>query len=100
MKDSLTENHQKENEGVDDRQSVSRWFFLAFGIGFALVVIGISVVVLSAVLAGGSASTSVVIFIGPFPIVFGTGHSSELLILIGAILAIISVILFIVMRRK
>jgi len=69
-------------------------------LGFVLVFVGIIVVLVAAVLpGGGSASFGGVIFIGPFPIVVGAGPETTLMVLFGIILAVLSVIMFLVMSR-
>jgi uncharacterized membrane protein len=75
------------------------WGLLVLGV--ILVFVGIVVlVVASLVLNSGSSNVGVVIFIGPIPIVFGSGPNSVWLILIGIILAVASVLLFFVMNRR
>jgi uncharacterized membrane protein len=90
------ENVEANQEGV----SVSGRFFLLLFLGFVLVVVGVVVVLVAAVLGGGSVSGGAVIFIGPFPIVVGAGPDVEWLVLVGIILAVLSVVLFFVMNRK
>jgi uncharacterized membrane protein len=50
-------------------------------------------VALGGISGAGSASTGVVIFIGPFPIVFGSGPNSGVLIAIGLFIALVMVLL-------
>jgi uncharacterized membrane protein len=70
-------------------------------LGFVLVFVGIIVVLVAAVLyGGGSANFGGIIFIGPFPIVIGAGPDATLMVLFGIILAVLSVIMFIVMSRR
>lgn len=69
-------------------------------IGLALVFIGITVIVVAAVLLGGSGSVGGVILIGPIPIVFGAGPEAGWLIAVGAVITIISLVLFIVLNRR
>ncbi|MCW4009716.1 MAG: DUF131 domain-containing protein [Candidatus Bathyarchaeota archaeon] len=80
----------------------SRWLFLLIAAGLVLIFMGVIVIFAAAAFAGdgGSVSSGVVIFIGPIPIVFGSGPDSGLLVLVGAILAAVSVALFAVMRKK
>jgi len=78
----------------------SGWFFWLFAAGFGIILVGIIIIALAAVFNGGSGSVGVVIFVGPFPIVFGAGPDATWLILIGLTIAAISVVLFWVMRRK
>ncbi len=69
-------------------------------LGIALVFIGIVVLVVVSLVLGSSGSVGVVVFIGPFPIVFGAGPSVGWLILIGIILAVLSIVFFWVMNRR
>jgi uncharacterized membrane protein len=76
-------------------------FFLLLTVGFVLVFVGIVVVLVAAVLSGGgSASAGAVIFIGPFPIVIGAGPDVTWIVLFSVILAVLSVVVFLVMNRK
>ena len=91
------ENVNAGEDGVD----LSGRFFLLLFLGFVLVVVGVFVVLVAAVVSGGgSVSGGVVIFIGPFPIVIGAGPDAEWMILIGVVLAVLSVVFFFVMNRK
>jgi uncharacterized membrane protein len=70
-------------------------------LGSVLVFAGIIVVLVAAVLHGNDpANIGAVIFIGPFPIVIGAGSEAALTVLFGIILAVLSVIMFIVMSRR
>ena len=76
-------------------------FFFLFVLGFSFVVVGSIVVVIATLLHGvDPASFNAIIFIGPFPIVFGIGSESGLVILAGLFLAVLSIILFWVANRK
>jgi uncharacterized membrane protein len=80
---------------------VSRWFFVLLVLGFVLVAVGVVVVLFAGVFyGGGSVSGGAVIFIGPFPIVIGAGPDATLLVLVGIVLAVLSVVVFFVLRRK
>jgi uncharacterized membrane protein len=85
-----------EDEGIE---IPSRLFSLLI-LGIALVLIGIVVLVIVPMVLGSSGSVGVVILIGPFPIVFGSGPNASWLILIGIILAFVSIVLFLVMNRR
>ena len=86
---------------ADEGASVSGRFFLLLFLGFVLVVVVVVVVLVAAVHSGGdSVSGGAVIFIGPFPIVIGAGPDATLLVLVGVVLAVLSVIVFFVLRRK
>jgi uncharacterized membrane protein len=84
-------------EGV----TVSSRLFLLMILGFVMVFVGVILIVVAAALSGGgAASVGAVIFIGPFPIVIGAGPDMTFLIVVGVVLAVLSVIVFLVMRRK
>jgi len=88
--------HETEDEGI----TVSSWLFGFLILGIALVFVGIVVLVVVSLFLGSLGSVGVVIFIGPFPIVFGSGPNATWLILIGIILAVLSIVLFVVMNRR
>ena len=91
------ESGEAEAEGV----TVSSRLFLFIILGFVIVFVGVILIVVAAALSGGgSASVGAVIFIGPFPIVIGAGPDVNLLIVIGVVLAVLSVVVFAVMRRR
>ena len=78
--------------------------FRLYAMGFLLIMIGIAIVVLGGV---GSASTSTsfggAVFIGPFPIVFGSGPGSGLVALTVLIMATVMVVTFylsILLRKR
>jgi uncharacterized membrane protein len=89
-----------ERETGDEGIPVSSRLFGFLILGIALVFVGIVVLVVVSVVLGSSGSVGVVIFIGPFPIVFGSGPNADWLILIGLILAVLSVVFFLVMKRR
>ena len=92
---SLAEDDESE-EGIPIS---SRLFWLLI-LGIVLVFVGVIVLVVIASIFSGSSSSGVVVFIGPFPIVFGSGPKATWLILIGVILSVISLVLFFVMNRR
>lgn len=92
----MADDREPEEEGV----MVSSRLLAFLVLGVALVMVGIAVLVVASAASGSSASTGVVVFIGPFPIVFGSGPNEFLLIIIGVILTVLSVILFLVMNRR
>jgi uncharacterized membrane protein len=94
-------NADEKSQTAEEGITVSNRFFLFLILGFVLVFVGITVVLVTAVLyGGGSANFGGVIFIGPFPIVIGAGPDTTLMVLFGIILAVLSVIMFLVMRRR
>ena len=95
----MSSDENSENE--EENQAVSSRFLLVLSIGFVIFFVGVVVMVLAVALGnGGSGSAGIVIFIGPFPIVFGAGPDAVWLILIGIVVAVISLVLFLLMRRK
>lgn len=86
---------------ADRRSNGSSRILVLFVIGFFIVFVGIIIITAAAALSGGgSASFGGVIFIGPFPIVFGTGAQATWLILFAIILAALGIIVLLLMRRK
>ena len=97
MRSADEENRETVEEGI----TVSSRVFLFLVLGFVLVFIGIIVILIATVLyGGGSASAGAVIFIGPFPIVIGAGPDVTLIVLFSIILAVLSVVVFLVMNRR
>ena len=90
----------KQEEDEEGGFAVSSRLFGFLILGIALVFIGIAVLAVASAVFGGSESSGVVIFIGPIPIVFGSGPGAGWLILIGIILAILTVVFFFAMRRR
>ena len=92
------QNKTEENE--DGGIEVPSRLFNFLILGIALVFIGIVVLVVVSMVLGGSGSVGVVIFIGPFPIVFGKGPDAVWLILIGITIAVLSIALYLIMNRR
>jgi uncharacterized membrane protein len=88
-------------ETVEEGVAVSSRFVLLLILGFALIVVGVIVIFITAVFyGGGSVSGGAVIFIGPFPIVIGAGPDASWLVLFSIIIAVLSIVVFSVMNRK
>jgi uncharacterized membrane protein len=87
-------------EDDDEGVLISDRFFGLIVLGIALVFVGIAILVVASLSQGGSGSVGVVIFIGPFPIVFGSGPNSIWLILIGITLGVLSLVLFLIINRR
>jgi uncharacterized membrane protein len=79
----MTNSDEKEDEDI----TVSSEFFRLLILGVTLIFVGIIVLAVASFVFGGQISSSVVIFIGPFPIVFGSGPGAIWLILIALIIA-------------
>jgi uncharacterized membrane protein len=92
---------EESGETVEKGVNVSSRLFLLLISGFVLVFVGIAVIFIAAVLcSGGSASAGAVIFIGPFPIVIGAGPDATLIILFSIVIAVLSVVVFLVMNKR
>jgi uncharacterized membrane protein len=92
---------EENRETVEEGITVSSRFLLLLILGFAIVIVGIILILIAAVLyGGGSANAGAVIFIGPFPIVIGAGPDVTWIVLFSIILAVLSVVMFLVMNRK
>ena len=92
---------EENREIVEEGITVSSRFLLLLILGFPIVIVGIILILIAAVLyGGGSANAGAVIFIGPFPIVIGAGPDVTWIVLFSIILAVLSVVMFLVMNRK
>lgn len=91
---------ENEKSGDSEEGGVSGRVLMVFFVGFAAILIGIILVVLAAAVGGGSSSVGGVIFIGPFPLVFGAGPDAAWLIVISLVIAVLMLVLLFVWRRK
>jgi uncharacterized membrane protein len=97
----MRSSEEESGETVEEGATVSNRLFLLLIFGFVLVFVGIAVILVAAVFyGGGSVSGGVVIFIGPFPIVIGAGPDVTLIVLFSIIIAVLSVVVFLVMNRR
>jgi len=90
--------HQKIVKSVDDKPNRFQKFFTLFLIGFFMIVAGIILMVI-AVLFGDS-SVRFGAFIGPFPIVIGAGSEAPWMVGFAIILAVLSIVMFLILRRE
>ena len=90
----------EKSENDEARITGSNRFFMLLILGFVFLTVGVIIVLVTAVFNSGSTSFGGVIFIGPFPIVFGAGPDAAWLITIGIVLAVLSIIVFVIMRRR
>ena len=88
------------SESANDKSSTFQKSLMLFIIGFFVIFAGIIILIAAAVLSNGSANFGAVIFIGPFPIVVGTGPEATWMVLFAVILAIFSIITFVILRRE
>lgn len=92
-------NSVEENKG--NKTGSSRKFMLLFLVGFALILVGMVVLVMAALFySEDTIDFGGVIFVGPFPIVIGVGPNSTLIVLFSIILAVLSIIIFVILRRE
>lgn len=67
--------------------------------GFILVLIGVILIIASSLLGDSNVSAGAIIFIGPIPIILGTGINAHLAIFLAAIFTILCLIVFFLTRR-
>ena len=93
-------NNQEGTRGENYENTMRHRFLALFVVGFFLTLIGIIVLIFATMFYGeGSANFAVLIFIGPISIVVGAGPQAGLIILFAIILAVLSIIMFLLMRR-
>ena len=96
----MAEKLRDKSEDEDEEIQVSSRLFMFLMLGFAVVIIGIILVMAASLLGGGSASVGGVIFIGPFPIVLGAGPDAAWLIAISIAISVVMILAFVLMRRR
>ena len=85
--------------GVGGQLRTDRLLFL-FALGFVLVVAGMIVLVASAFLSGAGSGSYGIVFIGPIPVIIGGGPGAQWLILFGLLVAVLSIVIVVFMRKK
>ncbi|MGC9346274.1 MAG: TIGR00304 family membrane protein [Candidatus Bathyarchaeales archaeon] len=85
---------------TNDESNVSGKFLILFITGFFLIFIGIIILIMAVVLSGGSVNFGFFIWLGPFPIVVGAGPEATWMVLFAIILAVLSIIMFLILRRE
>ena len=75
-------------------------FLLLFIMGFFMILVGIIILVVATAVHSGSANFGALILIGPFPIVVGFGPEATWVVLLAIILAVLSILIFLVLRRE
>jgi len=92
---------EKISKHINNESSRPQKFLTLFVIGFFMIFLGIIILMVAAVLHGnGSVNFGAIIFIGPVPIIVGTGPEVTLMVLFAIILAVLSIIMFLITRRK
>jgi uncharacterized membrane protein len=87
----------KRANGEPDRPSE---FLILFIIGFFIIFTGVILLVVAALLSNGSLNFGMLIFVGPFPIVVGAGPESAWMVLFAIILAVLSIVMFLILHGK
>lgn len=95
MTDEINENAENQDEGMEVSRVITLLMF-----GFAIVIMGVLLIVVASLLGGGSASVGGIIFIGPFPIVFGAGPDAVWMIAISIVISVVMIVVFVLMRRR
>jgi uncharacterized membrane protein len=89
------------SKSADEEPNTPRKFLTLLILGFSTMIVGLILVAFAAIVSqGSSASFGGIIFIGPFPIVFGAGPGAQWLILFALILAVLSIIMLLMLCRK
>ncbi len=90
--------HGDHGEGYADRRT---WLSPLLVTGFFIIFVGVVLMVVAALLSGsGDFSGSAVIFIGPIPIILGSGAFSTPLLVLAILLTIIGLIFFLRERAR
>ncbi len=88
-------------EHGQEQESSSSLLMKLLLLGFAVMFVGIIVIMASALLSGDAdVSGGAIIFVGPIPIILGSGTDAFLAIVLAAVLTIIGFIVFFWMRRQ
>jgi uncharacterized membrane protein len=88
-----------ENKNSNDEDAFQKLFSMII-VGFLIIFVGVVILAVAAVLSGGSIDVGGVIFIWFIPIVFGAGPHAAWIILFALILAVLSIIIFLISYRK
>jgi len=86
---------------VEHNHPKNQRLLLMLFIGFLMVFAGIITLTIALLLSGnGTINFGGIIFIGPIPIVIGAGPEAVWMILIAIVLAMLSIVMFLVMNRR
>jgi uncharacterized membrane protein len=92
---------KEEYAGRGQESSLSSMplFMKVFLAGFLLIFLGTAIIMIAGLMGWVSQSFGLVVFIGPIPIILGAGKYPFLAMLLAAILTIIGVVLFLILRK-
>ena len=94
-------NCEKIGKCANDKSSRPQKFLILLTIGFFIIFLGIIILMVATMLySEGSANFGGVIFIWFIPIVFGVGPEATWMIIFAIILAVLSIIMFLILRRE
>ena len=92
---------EKISKHINNESNRPQKFLILFVIEFFIIFVGIIILMVAAVLYGnGSVNFGAIIFIGPVPIVVGAGPEATWMVLFAIILAVLSIIMFLIIRRE
>ena len=93
---------QDENAESEEKESrMSRKTLMLFVVGFLTIFAGAAVLMIAGVLySGGQASFGTIIFIGPIPVVIGAGPGATWIVSVAIVLAVLTIVMFLVMQRQ
>jgi len=79
----------------------SQKFLLLLIVGFLLIFLGVIMLIFTAIIFGQEPTNfGVIVFIGPVPIIIGSGPEAPLIVLFAIVLAVLSVIIFLIMHKE
>ena len=84
----------------NEKSGLFRKSLMLFILGFFIIFVGVTVLIVATVLLDNLQSFGVLIFIGPFPIVVGIGPETSWMALLVVVLTILSIIVFVMSCRK
>jgi uncharacterized membrane protein len=91
---------QESARDANDEPAMPKKILGLLMLGFLMAFVGIMILMVATAFYGqGSASFGVVVFIGPIPIVVGAGPQATWIVLFAIILAALSVIMYLMMRK-
>jgi len=94
-------NCEKIGKYANDKSSRPQKFLILLIIGFFIIFLGIIVLLVAAMLySEGSTNFGGVIFIWFIPIVFGAGPEATWMVIFAIILAVLSIIMFLILRKE
>jgi uncharacterized membrane protein len=94
-------NREEIGKYANDKSSKPQKFLILLIIGLFMVFLGIIILTVATMLCSeGSANFGGVIFIWFIPIVFGAGPEATWMVLFAIILAVLSIVMFLIVRRE